>query len=70
MARPVDAQQAFQRAVSRLPAGEQDRIRREETTRLDRLAVQVNADASISIDDRARRLAVIERLRTWMVEDR
>jgi hypothetical protein len=67
---PVDAQQAFQRAVRRLPAAEQDRVRHEESLRLDRLAALVNADTTRSADDRARRLAVIDRLRAWMREDR
>jgi hypothetical protein len=52
-----------------LPAGEQDRVRREEAARLDRLAAQVHADSSLSVEDRARRLAVVERLRAWMVTD-
>ncbi len=69
LTRAVDAQQAFQRAVRQLPAGERDRVCREEDSRLDRLAAQVNADSSLSVEDRARRLAVVERLRAWMVED-
>jgi hypothetical protein len=69
LAKPVDAQQAFQRAVRQLPAGEQDRVYREEASRLDRLAAQVNADSSLSVEDRDRRLAGVERLRAWMVKD-
>jgi hypothetical protein len=64
----VDAQQAFQRAVRQLPAGDQTRVRSEESSRLDRLAAQVNADSSLSDEDRVRRLAVVDRLRAWMVE--
>jgi hypothetical protein len=67
LAGPADAQQAFQRAVRQLPKGDQDRVRGEESSRLDRLAAQVNADTTYSAEDRARRLAVIDRLRAWMV---
>jgi hypothetical protein len=66
----VYAHEAFRRAVGRLPADEQDRVRREESSRLDRLAAQVNADTTTSSEDRARRLAVIDRLRTWTLRDR
>jgi hypothetical protein len=68
LARAVDAQQAFQRAVRQLPAGERDRVCREEGSRLDRLAAQVNADSSLSVEDRDRRLAGVERLRAWMLD--
>jgi hypothetical protein len=69
MAGAVEAHEALQRAVRRLPAAEQDRVRREESSRLDRLAAQVNADTTTSVEDRARRLAVIDRLRAWIIED-
>jgi hypothetical protein len=65
----VHAHQAFRRAVRRLPADEQDRVRREESVRLDRLAAQVNADTATSSEDRARRLAVIDRLRAWTLDN-
>jgi hypothetical protein len=68
LAGAVDAQQAFQRAVRQLPAGDQSRVRSEESSRLDRLAAQVHADHALSDEDRARRLAVVDRLRAWMVE--
>ena len=61
--RPVDAQRAFQRAVRRLPEVEQEAVREQESSRLDRLAEQVNADAETSTENRTRRLAAIERLR-------
>jgi len=61
--RPADAQRAFQRAVRRLPEGEQEAVREQETSRLDRLAEQVTADEDTSAEDRTRRLAAIERLR-------
>jgi hypothetical protein len=62
--RSADAQTAFVRALGRLPAPEADRIRVEETSRLDRLAEQIRGDAERNDIDRARRLATIERLRT------
>jgi hypothetical protein len=60
---PLDAQRAFQRAVHRLPTGERDQVRAQESSRLDRLAERVHADTSGSDEDRTRRLAAIERLR-------
>jgi hypothetical protein len=66
----LHAHEAFRRAVRRLPADEQDRVGREESARLDRLAAQVNADTTTSEEDRARRLAVIDRLRAWILEER
>jgi hypothetical protein len=68
--RPVDAQKAFKRAIHRLPEDEQDRVRKQETTRLDRLAARVNADTDGSPEDRARRLVAIERLRGLLVAER
>jgi hypothetical protein len=67
--RPVDAQRAFQRAVRRLPLNEQDQIRQQESSRLDRLAARVNADTTTTVEDRTRRLAAIDRLRVWLTED-
>jgi hypothetical protein len=67
--RPVDAQRAFQRAVGRLPVGEQDQVRQQESSRLDRLAERVNADTTKPVEDRTRRLAAIERLRGLLAID-
>ncbi len=61
--RPADAQRAFQRAVLRLPEGEQAEVRLQESSRLDRLAKRVTEDTDTSSEDRTRRLAAIERLR-------
>jgi hypothetical protein len=68
MGRPVEAQRAFQRAVRRLPEGEQDSVRQEESARLDRLTARVSADGA-KPEDRVRRLAAIDRLRAWLTED-
>jgi hypothetical protein len=68
LAGAADAQQAFQRAIRQLPPDDQSRVRREELSRLDRLAAQVNSDASLSDEDRVRRLAVVDRLRAGMAE--
>jgi len=67
--RPVDAQMAFQRSVRRLPDPDQGRVRQEETSRLDRLAARVSADTTRPPDDRARRLAAIDRLRILVAEE-
>lgn len=68
--KPVDAQRAFQRAVRRLPAGERDQVRQQESVRLDRLAARVNADTTRPVDDRTRRLAAIDRLRALVADER
>jgi len=69
LGRPVEAQMAFQRAVRRLPVGERDQVRQQEISRLDRLAARVTADTTRQPDDRSRRLAAIDRLRTLVTED-
>lgn len=68
LAKAVDAQRAFHRAVGRLPTAEQEQVRQEEMSRLDRLAARVSADTSSSADDRTRRLAAIDRLRARVRE--
>jgi hypothetical protein len=67
--RSADAKRAFQRAVRRLPVGEQDQVRQQESSRLDRLAAKVNADTTKPVEDRTRQLAVIERLRGLLAAD-
>jgi hypothetical protein len=61
--RAGDAQQAFRRALRRLPALEADRVRGEELSRLDRLAERVRADPTRDEMDRARQLKTIEQMR-------
>lgn len=65
--RAADAQQAFRRALGRLPAPDADRVRAEEVSRLDRLADRVRADTKQNEMDRARRLKTIERMRSQLV---
>jgi AraC-like DNA-binding protein len=67
--RAADAQQAFRRAVGRLPAGDAELVRGEELARLDRLADRVRADTSKNDTDRARQLKTIERMRGLMHHD-
>ena len=67
--RAADAQKAFRRALVRLPAAEAKRVRDEEMSRLDRLAVRVRADTSKNEMDRARQLKTIERMRTQISQD-
>ena len=69
MAKPADAQRAFQRAVRQLPPADGDRVRNAEMSRLDRLADKVRTDANKTPDERARQLAAVDRLRAWMTED-
>jgi hypothetical protein len=61
--RAGDAQQAFRRALRRLPAIEADRVRGEELSRLDRLAERVRADPTRDETDRTRQLKTIEQMR-------
>jgi AraC-like DNA-binding protein len=68
--RASEAQQAFQRAVRRLPEEDAKHVRDEEVTRLDRFAERVRADTSRNDMDRARQLKTIERMRTQLYEDR
>jgi len=70
LARPVEAQKAFQRAVRRLPVLERNKIRAQETSRLDRLAARVNADQTKPLEDRTRRLAAIDRLRISLTDEK
>jgi hypothetical protein len=67
--RPLDAQRAFRRAVRRLPRPEQDTVRQQESARLDRLAEKVNADTDKTLEEKARRLAAVERLRRVLTSD-
>lgn len=64
--RATDAQHAFLRAVSRLPADDATRTRKEEVARLDRLAERVRADVEKTDLDRARQLKSIERMKGHM----
>jgi hypothetical protein len=67
--RAADAQQAFLRAVRRLPAADAEQVREEELSRLDRLAERVHADTSKNDLDRARQLKTIERMRGHVLRD-
>ena len=67
--RAADAQQAFRRAVRRLPVADAEQVREEELSRLDRLAEQVRADTSKNDIDRARQLKTIERMRGQIEHD-
>ncbi len=67
--RAADAQQAFRRALSRLPASDAKRVRAEEVSRLDRLAERVRADTKKNDMDRARQLKTIERMRSQISDD-
>ncbi len=67
--RAADAQQAFRRALRRLPAVDAERVRGEELSRLDRLAERVRADATRDEMDRARQLKTIDRMRGQIRDD-
>jgi hypothetical protein len=67
--RAADAQQAFKRALRRLPASDAKRVRAEEVSRLDRLAERVRGDAKQNEMDRARRLKTIERMRSQINDE-
>ena len=67
--RAADAQQAFRRAVRRLPAADAEQVREEELSRLARLAERIRADTSRNDMDRARQLKTIERMRGQIHQD-
>lgn len=67
--RAADAQQAFRRALRRLPVPDAQRVRDEELSRLDRLAERVRADSIRNDIDRARHLKTIERMREQILEN-
>jgi AraC-like DNA-binding protein len=67
--RAAVAQQAFRRALGRLPEADAKRVRQEELSRLDRLAAQVRADTTRDELDRARQLKTIERMRGQIDQD-
>lgn len=67
--RAADAQQAFRRALRRLPVVDAERARGEELSRLDRLADRVRADTTRNEMDQARQLKTIERMRVQIRDD-
>jgi hypothetical protein len=69
LVRAADAQQAFRRAMRRLPTADAEQVRDEELSRLDRLAERVRADTSKNDMDRARQLKTIERTRGHIDHD-
>ena len=69
LTRGAVAQQAFVRALGRLPDSDAKQVRAEELSRLDRLAERVRGDAEQNDIDRARRLKTIERMRTQINQD-
>ena len=60
---PVDAFEAFLRAIDEAPASERSRLRGEELARLQRLEVAVRAEGVLSPFDFDRRLALVRRMR-------
>lgn len=66
--RAADAQQAFRRALRRLPAADAERVRGEELSRLDRFAERVRVDTTRNDMERARQLKVIDRMRIQISE--
>jgi hypothetical protein len=69
LVRAADAQHAFRRAMRRLPTADAEQVRREELSRLDRLAERVRADTSKNDMDRARQLKTIDRMRGHIDHD-
>jgi hypothetical protein len=63
------ANEAFNRALRRKPAAEQDELRGQELTRLDAMADGVKGDKALEPEDAARRLRTVERLRTMLLAD-
>jgi hypothetical protein len=68
-ARAHYANDAFNRALRRKPAREQDSLRRQELARLNILAEDVRASQPLGPDDVARRLRTVERLRVMLLAE-
>jgi hypothetical protein len=69
MSRPTDANLAFNRALRRRPAEAQAQIRSDENQRLDRLAVAVKGNETLTEAESHKRLHAIEVLRTRLMAD-
>jgi hypothetical protein len=69
LARPNDANEAFNRALRRRPADEQVTIRADENKRLDHLAKSVGADQTRTKEEVDERLRSIDRLRRRLMAD-
>ena len=63
MDRSSEANLAFNRALRRQPTVARDQIRADENLRLDRLAIAVRANGSLSEAEAAKRLRAIDLLR-------
>lgn len=66
LARGVDAQRAFVRALADLPPADAKQVRAEEQSRLDRLVERVRGDTDQNEADLTKRLQAIERMRAEM----
>ena len=69
LAKPSEANEAFNRALRRRPPDEQATIRSEENRRLDRLANAIKTDEARTPEDVDKRMRAIERLRTRLMAD-
>lgn len=67
--RAAHAQQAFQRALRRLPASDAKRVRCEEVSRLDSLAERIRVDTRRNDGDRALQLKTIEQMRSQLSDE-
>lgn len=66
MDRAAYAQQAFQRALRRLPPSDAKRVRDEEVSRLDSLAERIRVDTRRNDTERELQLKTIEQMRTQL----
>jgi len=69
MDRSSDANLAFNRALRRQPAPAKDQIRADENLRLDRMAVAVRANGSLTEAEAVKRLRTIDVLRGRLMAD-
>lgn len=67
MARSIDANRAFIRALNLRPPAEQSAIREQESRRLDRLAEAVRSNTALDAAEAEKRLQTIEQLRARLV---
>jgi len=67
--RTHQANDAFNRALRRKSAGEQESLRRQELARLNILAEDVRASKQLGPDDVVRRLRAVKRLRAMLLAE-
>jgi hypothetical protein len=67
--RPLDAREAFIRALRRKPEAVRDDLRRQEMDRLDAMAEVFRSSQNLDSEEIAQRLRAVDRLREMLLAD-